>query len=190
MSVVLRPGFLQLFQQFQLSAVVALATYHLVNKYGGDSTSIKWPNDLYCRDKKVAGILIENVVGKKKKGTSTWDWAVIGIGVNVNQTKFPADISKAGSLKQIAGSEFDTVSLGKELCESLDQTYKKLIESGFEPIYNDYNGHLYKKNEIVKFKRHNRIFTATVKNVNESGQLIVEHGIEETLDFGEVEWVL
>jgi BirA family biotin operon repressor/biotin-[acetyl-CoA-carboxylase] ligase len=151
---------------------------------------IKWPNDMYWKDNKIGGILIENVIGKRKKGTSTWDWAVIGIGINVNQTKFPAPIKKAGSLKQITGNEFDTVALGKELCECLDRTYRELSHLGFEPIHNEYNSHLYKKNEIVKFKRLNRVFTGTVKNVDENGQLIVEHGVEERFDFGGVEWVL
>jgi len=190
MTVVLRPGFLQLFQQFQLSACIAVATYDLLTKYAGASIMIKWPNDLYWKDHKIAGILIENVIAKGKKGTATWDWAVIGIGVNVNQMKFPAAIKKAGSLKQITGDEFDTVALAKELCECLNRTYKKLTHSGFEPIHNEYNTHLYKKNEIVKFKRRNRVFKATVKNVNEGGQLIVEHGIEEKFDFGDVEWVM
>jgi BirA family biotin operon repressor/biotin-[acetyl-CoA-carboxylase] ligase len=151
---------------------------------------IKWPNDLYWKDYKLAGILIENVISKRKKGTATWEWAVIGIGVNVNQMKFPAAIKKAGSLKQITDNQFDTIALAKELCECLDRTYKKLAHAGFEPIHNEYNSHLYKKNEIVKFKRRNRIFKATVKSVNKGGQLVVEHGIEEKFDFGEVEWVL
>jgi len=190
MTVVLKPGFLQVFQQFQLSACVAVATYGLLKKYAGASTMIKWPNDLYWENNKIGGILIENVIGKRRKGTTTWDWAVIGIGINVNQTQFPADIKKAGSLKQITGKEFDAVALARELCECFDGTYKKLTHSGFGLILNEYNNHLYKKNEIVKFKRDNRVFKATVKNVNENGQLIVEHGVEETFDFGEVEWVL
>ena len=190
MTVVLTPSFLQLFQLFQLSACVAVATYYFLSKYAGASMAIKWPNDLYWKNNKIAGILIENVIGKRKKGPTTWNWAVIGIGVNVNQTKFPTAIKNAGSLKQITGNEFDTVALGKELCECLDQTYKKLMNEGFETIHSEYGNLLYKKNEIVKFKRLNRVFAATVKNVNESGQLVIEHGIEERLDFGEVEWVL
>ena len=189
MTVVLRPAFLQLFQQFQLSACVALATYDLVTKYAG-AVMIKWPNDLYWKDHKVAGILIENVISKAPKGTATWEWAVIGIGINVNQTTFPAPIKKAGSLKLITGNGFDIIALARELCDCLDRRYKKLADSGFEPIHNEYNTHLYKKNETVKFKRRNRVFKAAVKSVNESGQLIVEHGIEEKFDFGEVEWVL
>jgi BirA family transcriptional regulator, biotin operon repressor / biotin---[acetyl-CoA-carboxylase] ligase len=189
MTVVLRPVFLQLFQQFQLSACVALATYDLLTKYAGASMVIKWPNDLYWKDYKIAGILIENVIAKKR-AAATWDWAVIGIGVNVNQMKFPAAIKKAGSLKQITGKEFNLVTLAKQLCECLDRRYTQLAHSGFESILNKYNKYLYKKNEIVKFKRRNRVFKATVKGVNEIGQLIVEHGIEDKFEFGEVEWVL
>jgi len=190
MTVVLKPGFLQLFQQFQLSTCVAVAIYELLHKYAGPSITIKWPNDLFWKDYKIAGILIENVIAKQSKGAANWDWAVIGIGFNINQMEFPAAIKKARSLKQITGNEFDTVALAKELCESLERTYKKLAHSGFEPIHKEYNTRLYKKNEIVKFKRRNRVFNATIKSVNERGQLIVEHGIEDKFEFGEVDWVL
>jgi BirA family transcriptional regulator, biotin operon repressor / biotin---[acetyl-CoA-carboxylase] ligase len=190
MTVVLRPGFLHLFQQFQLSACVAVATYQLLKKYAGTSVMIKWPNDLYWKDHKIGGVLIENVIAKVKMEPATWDWAVVGIGVNVNQMKFPSAIKKASSLKQITGDELDPLALAKELCATLDLTYKKLAKSGFASIHIDYNTHLYKKNEIVKFRRGNRVFEGTVKSVNETGQLIVENGIEEKFDFGEVEWVL
>lgn len=190
MSVVLTPNFLQVFQQFQLSACVAVATHDFLRRYANGSVKIKWPNDLYWMDKKIGGILIENVLGDRNKQLKMWTWAVVGIGVNVNQTAFPAAIKNAGSLKQMTGKHFDLVSLAKELCESLDLFYKKLMSEGLNPILDQYNDVLYKKNEIVKFKRGNRVFEATVKKVTEAGQLLVHHAIEERFDFGDVEWVL
>ena len=53
-----------------------------------------------------------------------------------------------------------------------------------------YNQLLYKKDEIVKFKKDNRIFSGIIKNVTPTGQLIVQHGVEEQFDFGEIEWLI
>jgi len=189
MSIVVRPAFLQVFQQFQLSTCVAVATHHFLNRYTDAMLRIKWPNDLYWQDKKIGGILIENVVGRSQAGDGTWDWAVIGIGVNINQTKFPGDLKNATSLKQITTESFDTVELGRQLCQSVDLFYKKLMDRGFASIFRKYNELLYKKNEVAKFKKLNRIFEARVKSVAETGQLIVQHAIEERFDFGEVEWL-
>ena len=63
------------------------------------------------------------------------------------------------------------------------------MDRGFASIFRKYNELLYKKNEVAKFKKLNRIFEARVKSVAETGQLIVQHAIEERFDFGEVEWL-
>jgi BirA family biotin operon repressor/biotin-[acetyl-CoA-carboxylase] ligase len=190
LSIVLNPGFLQPFQHFQLSASVAVATHNFLNNYVGDELSIKWPNDLYWTSKKLGGILIENVVRARGSGREKWDWAVVGIGINANQTKFSADLTNAVSLKQISGRQFDTVKLAKELCESLDFFYQKLRKEGLTPILKQYNNVLHKKGSTVKLKKGNRIFRTTIKGVSETGQLITQHIIEETFDFGEVQWIV
>ncbi|HET9825272.1 MAG TPA: biotin--[acetyl-CoA-carboxylase] ligase [Chitinophagaceae bacterium] len=190
MSVVLKPSFLRLFQQFHLSACVAVATHTFLKKFASQSIKIKWPNDLYWENRKIAGILIENVIGNRRIKAADWEWAVVGIGVNVNQTEFPSSIKNAASLKQISGKHLDTISLAKELCQFLDSFYLKLLNDGVSQILDQYNEVLYKKNEIVKFKKVNRLFNATVKNVNEAGELIVQHGLEERFDFGELEWMM
>jgi BirA family biotin operon repressor/biotin-[acetyl-CoA-carboxylase] ligase len=53
-----------------------------------------------------------------------------------------------------------------------------------------YNQFLYKKGELVKLKKDNRVFSATIRNVTPTGQLVVQHGIEEQFDFGEIEWLI
>ena len=189
LSIVLKPGSLQAFQQFQLSACVAVATHNFLKKYTGTPLKIKWPNDLYWMDKKLGGILIENIVKGQQLKAGSWDWAVVGIGININQTKFPVDLKNPVSLKQITGKNFDTVQLAKELCQSLDYFYKELGNEGFVSILNNYNNFLYKKDKVVKLKQTNRVFETTIKGVSQTGQLITQHIIEERFDFGKVEWV-
>lgn len=189
LSIVIQPHTLLISNQFHLNAGVSVAVYDLFSQYGGEDTKIKWPNDLYWQDKKAAGILIENIIQKNDNGVPVWKWAIVGIGMNINQTSFPAELQNPVSLKQITGKNFDVVSLAKELCKKLDKYYHPLREGEFEKIYASYLSHLYKKNESVKFKKANRIFEAVIKNVSPSGQLIVQHSIEEQFDFGEVEWL-
>ncbi len=207
LSIVLNPGFLLPVQQFQLSACVAVATHNFLNKHAGKTIRIKWPNDLYWEDRKLGGILIENVIGgttnSKQRATEPrqsssitghqspgWKWAIIGIGLNINQTEFPADLKNPVSLKQITGQQFDTVNLARDLCRLIDHFYKQLMNEGAAAILKMYNEVLYKKNEIVKFKRDNRIFEAIVKEVSGTGQLTLQHATDEKFDFGEVEWLL
>ena len=203
LSVLLKPDPLQLSQQFQLSACSAVAVHHFFMNYAGEDTRIKWPNDLYWQDRKAGGILIESVVGSRAvtntgsltgsyRGTgSHWQWAVIGIGININQTRFPVELLNPVSLKQITGKTFDAVFLAKELCSCLEKYFSQLISEGFEPVFNQYLSHLYKRDEKVKLKKSNRIFEATIKTISPSGQLVVQHGsMEEVFNFGEVEWII
>ena len=191
LSLVINPQPLHVSQQFQLSACIALSVHEFFAHYAGNATHIKWPNDLYWYDRKAGGILIENIVGTKVPGDSaSWLWAVIGIGININQVLFPNELNNAVSLRQITGKIFDPVHLAKELCVILEKNFKQLIINGFEDIYAAYLSHLYKKNEIVKLKKESRVFKATIKSVLPTGELVVQHAIEESFSFGEVEWVI
>jgi BirA family biotin operon repressor/biotin-[acetyl-CoA-carboxylase] ligase len=145
LSIVLKPDFLQPFQQFQLSACVAVATRQLLNTYDGDSLKIKWPNDIYWQDRKLGGILIENIIRSYEPGGGNWDWAVVGIGLNINQTNFAADLKNPVSLKQIMGKSFDQIELAKKLCLSIDDFYKRLANNEANAILELYNQFLYKK---------------------------------------------
>jgi len=182
-SCVVDTSFLSVNHQFPFSMCIALAAKDLLSKYAGEETSIKWPNDIYWRDRKAAGILIENVV----RGNQ-WLWAVVGIGMNINQTTFSPDLKNPVSLKQITGRTFDAIELTKELCACLETRYQQL-KSG-QSLLEEYNNHLFKRNEMVLFNKDNESFNCTVKGVDESGKLLVSGASQDSFSFGEVEWVL
>ena len=183
MSLVLAPGKAKITTQFQLSAVAALACFEFLKHYGGDEMKIKWPNDLFWRDRKAGGILIEN----KFQGKA-WKWAVVGIGININQQVFNKELSNAVSLKQITGKNFDTIALAKELHELV---MKKLAEGRTSgEILQQYNERLYKINELVTLRKNGVKFDTHIKEVSAQGRLITIDAIEREFDFGEVEWVL
>ena len=190
MSVLIKPYPLILSQQFHLNVCIATALHEFFSHYAGDDTSLKWPNDLYWQDRKAGGILIESIVVSRESGGSDWQWAIAGIGININQTVFPSFLSNPVSLKQITGKNFDAPGLAKELCGILDKNFMSLTKGNFQKIYQYYLDHLYKKDRKVMLKKNNRVFEAMIRSVTPAGKLIVEHGIEEEFDFGEIEWVI
>ena len=175
---------LTVYEQVIFSFATSLAGYKLLKKYAGDETSIKWPNDIYWRDRKAGGVLIENVI----KGNN-WDYSVIGIGININQTTFEKMDRQPVSLKQITGKTFDPILLAKELCIELESILNKVGESPLDWLISQYNDALYKKGQSVTLKKDNIQFDALIKGVNKKGNLVVEQGFEREYVFGEVSWV-
>lgn len=190
LSIIIDPAPLKIPEQFHLIACTAVATFDFFSRYAGDETFIKWPNDLYWQDRKAGGILIENVIGRNVSENGKWQWAIVGTGININQTSFTPDLKNPVSLRQITGKSFDTIALAKELCESLNKRFDQLIAEGFENIFLEYLSHLYKKDQKVKLKKNNRVFEATITSVSSLGKLIVNHSIEEEFGFGEIEWLI
>jgi BirA family biotin operon repressor/biotin-[acetyl-CoA-carboxylase] ligase len=190
-------------QQFQLSMCVAVSACRFLGKYAGCPITIKWPNDLYRQDRKAGGILIENILGTKRQDTgqdevktpraetgSGWQWAVVGIGININQDSFPAGLPNPVSLRQITGKPHDPCVLAKELHQSILQGFRSLVISGPQPFYSQYNELLYRKGEVARFRKDNRVFEATVQGVSMEGRLRVRHALDEEWGFGEVEWLV
>jgi len=96
-SMVLHPLHVPMNELFILSELVSVAIKRALDMYSPDIT-VKWPNDIYTGDKKLAGILIENSLQGTKIKT-----VVVGIGLNVNQKEFVSDAPNPVSLMQIIG---------------------------------------------------------------------------------------
>lgn len=185
LSVIIKTDNLKPAQQFLLSMAVAMAAYEFIKKYAGAEIAIKWPNDLYWRNKKAGGILIENVYNGSK-----WKWAVAGIGINVNQTSFGSSLPNPVSLKQITEREFDIEKITAELYEKILYRVDKLAEQPAEKLLKEYNRRLYCLHEEVKLKKGSFTFKTTITGVTAHGQLLTKDAIERCFDFGEVEWLL
>ena len=184
MSIILTPDFPNNQYSFLLSAAVALSCIDLLKDYSIEDAKVKWPNDIYWRDRKTGGILIENLYR-----ANDWKHAVAGIGLNVNQTEFPELEDLAISLKLITGLEYDPIELSKALCDKLQSRYEQLLDGQQDKIMNDYNGQLYKKDEQVRLRKENVVFETTVTHVSRNGQLHTRDAMERSFDFGEVEWI-
>lgn len=182
LSVITDCSFLSLTNPFPLSVAVSLATHDLFSKYAGTETSVKWPNDLYWRDRKAGGVLIENII----RGGS-WPWAVVGIGININQVYFDPSLKNPVSLKQISGRNHDPLLLAQELCARLEDRYSQLNRGEFPSMLLQYNHCLFRREKKTRLKRGAVVFNCIVEGVSATGELNVSGGMQ--FRFGEVEWV-
>jgi BirA family biotin operon repressor/biotin-[acetyl-CoA-carboxylase] ligase len=185
LSIVIEPSRLILSEQFMLSITIALGCYDLFNEFDAGDFSIKWPNDLYWRDRKAGGILIENIL----QGTS-WQCSIVGIGINVNQTVFPPHLPNPVSLKQITGKSFDILELARKLCAHIQRRLDMLNEEPPEKLLEEYNSLLYRQQETVKLKKENIVFETQIRGVNMQGKLLTKAAMEQEFTWGEVEWVV
>ena len=149
----------------------------------GEDFTIKWPNDIYYGDKKVAGILIENaIIGNEIK------YSIAGIGLNVNQTTFVSDAPNPVSLKQIRGQEYDI----KRLMIHLFETVQRVLNESEQEVWAYYKSHLYRREGFWPFEDKDGPFEAAIKDVLPTGEIVLEDkkGQERIYHFKQVRYVL
>jgi len=170
-SVILYPRFISGQQQFLLSQATALALVDALAPQLGAGLRIKWPNDLYYGDQKLAGILIQNALqGKTILNT------VIGIGLNVNEQSFPAALPNPISLQQITGQPWLREPLLGQLLQQLEQRYLQLKNGKFEEIRAAYQQLLYQQGKPCRYQRADgSIFEGTILGVTDIGKLQIAH---------------
>lgn len=169
-SYILRPVFLAAKNQFVLSAAVALAVFETVSQFIPNNTlRIKWPNDILVGDKKIAGILIENTLRRCNLETS-----IIGIGLNVNQLKFPSELN-ATSIQLNTNTETDLKLVLEELNTRLEKYYLQIREGNFDPMLKRLNENLFGVEESMKLTINGTQESVTVIGVRHSGELELEH---------------
>ncbi|MDF1698522.1 MAG: biotin--[acetyl-CoA-carboxylase] ligase [Saprospiraceae bacterium] len=188
-STILRPIFLPPQDQFQLNMAVSLAILDFVSHYiPNERVRIKWPNDIYVNDDKIAGILIQNTL--KGKSISS---CVVGTGINVNQIQFSSFIPNPTSLCKIMQTEVNIEMAFLKLFEYLTIRYRQLFRGEIESLKNAYLQHLYRINEWWHFEDVNyAVFTGKILGVDEIGQLIVERedGRQSVFAFREIRFVI
>lgn len=164
-SMVLYPYHIKPDEQFLISQLVSVSIKKTLDNYTDDIT-IKWPNDIYWKDKKIAGILIENSLqGSRIKNV------IAGIGLNVNQTLFVSDAPNPVSLKQITGKTERRKPILKSICENIMDLY---LNWDANDIRSAYSESLYRKDAFHPFKDDNGMFQAVIKTVHPDGQLELE----------------
>ena len=148
----------------------------------GEAFTIKWPNDIYYEDKKIAGILIENaIIGNEIK------YSIAGIGLNVNQTEFHSDAPNPISLKQIYGTEFAIDQLMNQVLEAV----QKVLNKPEEDVWAYYKAHLYRREGFWPFEDQNGTFEARIEDVLPTGEIVLKDSTnkEQKYHFKQVKYI-
>lgn len=186
-SLILHPVFLRVTDQFQLNKAVALAVHDVLKKYV-EPVRVKWPNDIMIGDKKVCGILIENLLAGEKLSRS-----IVGIGLNVNQKEFSSPTASSVSIE--SGKEIDLVKMFDELMRALEWRYLKLRSRepgvGSQEVDRDYLDAMYGINEVRRFAIHDVETEGIIRGVDDHGKLIVEiNKAPQAFDLKEIKFVI
>ncbi|WP_238381705.1 biotin--[acetyl-CoA-carboxylase] ligase [Mucilaginibacter pedocola] len=184
-SLLLMPHFLSPLQQFGLTSAVSLGVYDALHPLLGDALKIKWPNDIYYGNRKLGGMLIENMIQGGQIRNS-----VIGIGINVNQDNYPETAGSAISVKQILQTDYDLKNILAEICNHIEGWYLKLKAGKTADVRNTYLSRLYRLNELAQYRSNGETFEGRITNVTDTGLLVVErNGSEELYNLKEIEFI-
>jgi BirA family biotin operon repressor/biotin-[acetyl-CoA-carboxylase] ligase len=171
---------LEISNQRYLNFAISLAIFDVLSNHKTKDLSIKWPNDILSANKKIGGILIENTVKGRKINNS-----IIGIGLNVNQEKFPDSLKNVTSLKKITNKVFDLEVLLVEIIEKIEERLKMLSLKKYSNLETDYLNVLYKKNIPTMFKDSNDVlFMGKIIGISSLGYLQIELEDEIIKEFG------
>jgi BirA family biotin operon repressor/biotin-[acetyl-CoA-carboxylase] ligase len=175
-SLILRPAFLMPNKQFLITVILSLGIKDSLEEILPGNVKIKWPNDIFFNNKKIAGLLIENVL----RGNN-YDSCVAGIGLNVNQTDFH-DGLVATSIKQVTNKVYDLNIILNSLIKNIGDYYKKLQDGKENALKQQYQSSMLGIGERRKFKTAGDEFNGIIEGTDEFGRLLVNNG-SDTLVF-------
>ena len=187
-SIFFKPDFLRADQQFLLNKSISLGVYDFIKSLvTHQKVTIKWPNDIYVGDKKIAGILINNTIAGNELL-----YSVAGIGVNINQQKFPGSVRNPVSLLHALRKELDLKQVLHELLYWLENRYDQLLRGEFVQINECYLESLYRVNELHFYRFKNKDLSARITGVSDFGhlQLTTDDNQRLECDFKEIEFII
>ena len=154
-------------RQFVLNQCFALSVRSLLAKYV-EGVKIKWPNDIYVGEKKIAGILIEHSIeGECIKST------IAGVGININQTVFDADIPNPTSLKLLTSKTFDVREMVLDLV-SLCQQYRCSENADYQGVHQEYLNNLFLYQDYAWYEIEGKQIEAEITGTDEYGRLLLQ----------------
>lgn len=187
-SFVCYPTFVPIRQQFVLSQLISLGIKETLDEYCSD-ISIKWPNDIYWKEKKICGILIENDLQGNSIGR-----CISGIGLNINQEVFLSDAPNPISLKQITGEHYQRETILEKVMQRIEQSYQKLKEDSAyaSELATRYAASLFRREGLHCYQDKDGLFNARLVRVEADGRFVLmdEANQKRSYLFKEVQYVL
>lgn len=185
MSILLNKPAIPAEKQFLLSELFPLAVIEAVEAMGGPlDMEVKWPNDIYVGNRKLAGILIENSLSSGRI-----DYAILGIGLNVNQTEWVSDAPNPVSLKMLTGREWDVEKLTDSI---MDRLRDRLEHVDDKILHEQYMARLFRREGYHPYRNKEGDFWARIADVDAFGRLILEmqNGEKRTCLLKQVQYLL
>lgn len=178
-SLLIHPAEVPAVKQFRISMAISLAILDTLEQHIGD-VSIKWPNDIYWRNGKLGGILIEN----RLQGGCIKD-CIIGVGLNVNQEQFHSDAPNPVSLKRIHGQETEREQLLSDILVRFDEYLTQDLKAR-------YLSRLYRRKGFHPYADKEGAFMAEIIDVEDDGHLLLrdDNGHDRHYAFKEVQFVI
>lgn len=166
-SLLIHPREVEANRQFILSQAVALAICETLSEYA-EGFSIKWPNDIYWKDKKICGILIENTLTGKNIEN-----CIIGVGVNINQQKFESNAPNPVSLSLITGDSHEQVFILAAIVKRFKDYYRQIRSGQTNETAVKYMDALYRKDGLHPYADAKGTFEAEIRDIEPNGHLIL-----------------
>ncbi len=184
-TLLLFTKYLKAEKQFYLAQAVSLGLVDFLRSQNINA-QIKWPNDIYVEEKKIAGILIENSILNDTLVNS-----LIGIGMNVNQQHFSSDLQNVQSMKNLTFKDYELNDLLNQLLIRLEKQIERIKKYEFSCLKNDYLENLYRFEQRKQFSVKGRTFFGKIIDVEESGKLIIlaDNGEKLGFMFKEVQFI-
>lgn len=173
--------------QFYLNCAVSLGILEALRAYNIPELTVKWPNDIMSGNRKLAGILIENSLSQGQL-----KYAIVGIGLNVNEEKFPSELPKAVSMYQILGKKTDRNELLLELLEEIRKYATLFITGQYHRLMEEYQENLYKFGQTHMFETStSEVFSGKIRDVKPGGNLVIEFedGTQTSFRFKEIRFL-
>ena len=190
-SILAHPKDIKVQEQFFISQAIALAVSDSVIAAAGPEYAagftVKWSNDIYYKDCKMAGILIENTL----QGSSILD-TVVGVGLDVNQEVFVSDAPNPISLKNITGQEFDRDALLGDIVERFIGYMERTSEQDRAHVDLLYRERLYRREGYYPFRDADGRFEACIEGIRPDGclMLLTLSGEHRVYEFKQVQFIL
>lgn len=185
-SIQIRPVEVAIDHQFVLAMAEALALKRALDAYA-DGMELKWPNDIYHRDRKLSGTLIETAVsgGRLKR-------MIMGTGINVNQRRFTSDAPNPVSLSQITGSDESIDHLLERILQAFNDYYRRVLEGDYAGISREYHEALYRRKGFYRYRDADGEFDAELVGVAYDGRLSLRDSEDRqrSYAFKEVEFII
>lgn len=153
---------------FRIAEIAALSVKQLLDKHITDVT-VKWPNDVYWKNKKICGMLIENFLGGKFISHS-----LIGLGININQQLFRSNAPNPVSLTQITGKQYSRIKMLEEWHSGFRRLRGLLETNHAEQIHEAYIHSLYRRDGYHLYEDASGRFEAQIRHIETDGHLILE----------------